>query len=74
MKTIIKRTIGTILLLIIIPVIFGLLTLDGRFCSYGDCNNVVVFWGGFIIGLTIVGFALAIFLIGILIAWLFNIN
>jgi hypothetical protein len=58
MSGIIKKTIGWILLINIFPIIGGLLTINGKFCYHGVCENVTPFLGGYVrIGVIIIAFA-----------------
>lgn len=66
----IKKVIGYTLLVVIIPLLFGLVSLDGKFCYHGNCTEVFPFWGGVEIGFILVVCACIILAIGMLIIWL----
>lgn len=67
MKNKIKKAIGIILLINIFPTLFGLFTLKGKLCYYGKCEDVIPFWGGYEMGITIIGWVALIMGIGYLI-------
>ena len=64
MKTL-KKVLGYTLAIFTIPLIFGLMSLDGSLSYYGHDYIVVPFWGGFELGCILIGVAIGF----LLIAW-----
>jgi len=48
MKKNIVKILAILGLFLIFPVVAGLTTLDGTFCLFGHCQDVIPFWGGFL--------------------------
>ena len=65
-----KKILGWALLVIILPIVLGLLSLDGEICHYGQCDNVIPFWGGVLTGFIVLGFSMLLLGIVLLILWL----
>lgn len=59
-KNIVRKTLGIIILVLFLPLIFGFSSMDGDLCAYGKCDSVEPFWGGFYIGLQLDLFIAAI--------------
>lgn len=45
----IKRATGYLIVVMVFPLIFGLLSIDGELCAYGICEDFIPFWGGFLL-------------------------
>lgn len=62
-----KKILGWFLLGTILPIMSGIITINGKLCYYGHCENVIPFWGGYLDGITIVLTGIFIIIIGYLI-------
>lgn len=64
---IIKKILGWLIIALFAPVSIGLLTIDGKLCAYGRCEDVIPFWGGFLIGIKADLLCVAILLVAVLV-------
>jgi len=73
MKTL-KKALGYTLAILTIPLIYGLISLDGNISHYGHNYSVVPFWGGFEMGCMLIGVTIVFLLIMWLVMYLIMVD